>query len=79
MTGIGGIILWLSESLQTAGVFLGGAVVSLAVMSAVAWLLLKSLKALLRRFGRWLPVPVRYGMANLYRPGNHAGAVLVGA
>ena len=77
VTGIGGITLWLSESPQTAGVFLGGVVVSLAVMSAVAWLLLKSLKSLLRRFGRWLPVPVRYGMANLYRPGNHAGAVLV--
>jgi len=46
-------------------------------MSAVAWLMLGSLRALLGRFGRRLPAPVRWGMANLHRPGNHAGAVLV--
>ena len=46
-------------------------------LSGVAWVLLKGLKALLLTYGRRLPVPFRYGMANLYRPGNHAGVVLV--
>jgi putative ABC transport system permease protein len=77
VAGIGLITAWLSDSWQTAGIFVGGAVVCLAVMSAAAWVLLGSLKSLLGRVGWRLPVPVRYGMANLYRPGNHAGAVLV--
>jgi putative ABC transport system permease protein len=77
VAGIGLITAWLSDSWQTAGVFVGGAIVCLTVMSGVAWVLLGSLKSLLGRVGRRLPVPVRYGMANLYRPGNHAGAVLV--
>lgn len=77
LAGLGLITAWLSESLRTAGLFVGGAIVSLAAMSGVAWLLLRSLKALLGRFPRRFPTSVRYGMANLYRPGNHAGAVLV--
>ncbi len=77
VAGVGLITAWLSDSWRTAGVFVGGAAVCLAVMSGVAWALLGSLRSLLRRTGRRLPVPVRYGMANLYRPGNHAGAVLV--
>ncbi len=77
LAGIGLIAAWLSESLRVAGYFVGGAVLGLAVMSGVAWLLLRLLKAWLRRWSHRLPVPVRYGMANLYRPGNHAEAVFV--
>jgi len=77
LAGIGSIVAWLSESLRIAGVFAGGVVVCVIALSGVAWVLLKGLKALLRTYGRRLPVPVRYGMANLYRPGNHAGVVLV--
>ncbi|MFB3776927.1 MAG: ABC transporter permease [Bryobacteraceae bacterium] len=77
LSGVGAVTAWLSESLQTAGLFVGGAMVCLSVMSGVAWALLASLKGLLGRFGKLLPVPLRYGLANLYRPGNHAGAVLV--
>jgi putative ABC transport system permease protein len=77
VAGMGLITAWLGDSWRTAGLFVGGAVVCLAVMSAVAWAMLGSLRYLLGRFGRRLPVPVRCGMANLYRPGNHAGAVLV--
>jgi putative ABC transport system permease protein len=77
LAGIGSIVAWLSESLRIAGYFAGGVAVCVIALSGVAWALLKGLKALLRAYGRRLPVPVRYGMANLYRPGNHAGVVLV--
>ncbi len=77
LAGIGLVTAWLSESWRTAGYFVGGAVVCLLVMSSAAWALLGSVKWLLGRVGRRLPALLRYGMANLYRPGNHAGAVLV--
>jgi len=63
--------------LETSSYFLGGLVGSLLALSGVAWLLLRGLRALLRG-GAWrLPATLRHGMANLYRPGNHAQAVLV--
>ncbi|HSW50945.1 MAG TPA: FtsX-like permease family protein, partial [Bryobacteraceae bacterium] len=77
LAGVAAITAWLSESWQTAGLFVGGALVCLSVMSGTAWALLLSLKWVLGRSAKLLPVPLRYGMANLYRPGNHAGAVLV--
>ena len=50
---------------------LGG---GLAALSAIAWLMLRGLRALGRRS---LPTSLRHGIANLYRPGNHAQSVLV--
>jgi len=50
---------------------LGG---GLASLSAIAWLMLRGLRALGRRS---LPTSLRHGIANLYRPGNHAQSVLV--
>ncbi|HUJ50030.1 MAG TPA: FtsX-like permease family protein [Bryobacteraceae bacterium] len=50
---------------------LGG---GLASLSAIAWLMLRGLRALGRRN---LPTSLRHGIANLYRPGNHAQSVLV--
>jgi len=52
-------------------------VVSLLVLSGIAWLLLRSVHAFVRRWPRRLPAPIRHGVANLYRPGNHAQAALV--
>ncbi len=77
LAGVGAASAWVSESWRTAGLFVGGAIVCLSVMSGIGWILLISLQAAVGRIGRSLPVPLRYGMANLYRPGNHAGAVLV--
>jgi putative ABC transport system permease protein len=77
LAGIGLVTAWLSDSATVAVVFVCGAVAGLAILSAVAWVLLRSIKGFLRRSGRTLPLPVRFGMANLYRPGNHATAVLV--
>ena len=59
---------------KTGAYFAGALVVSLAVLSSIAWLMLRSLKVASRTN---LPTAVRHGIANLYRPGNHAGSVLV--
>ncbi len=82
LLGIGLIAAWLAgttlrDSLRIGAYFAGGLVVSLLVIAAVAWLLLRALRLLLRGPGRLLPSVVRQGVANLYRPGNHAQTVLV--
>lgn len=77
LVGIGIIAAWLSDSFRTAGLFVGGVAAGLLVLSCVAWLLLRALRIFLRWSPWRLPVSVRHGIANLYRPGNHAGAVLV--
>ncbi len=56
---------------------MGALVVSLLALGGIAWLLLRGLKLLLRRAPWHWPVAMRRGMANLYRPGNHAQAALV--
>jgi len=61
-----------------AAYFIGRIVASLLALAAVAWALLRSLRALLRTSGAArLPANLRHGMANLYRPGNQAQTVLV--
>jgi putative ABC transport system permease protein len=47
------------------------------VLAGIAWLLLRGLRLTLRRNSRTLPAALRHGLANLYRPGNQAQAVLV--
>jgi putative ABC transport system permease protein len=59
---------------RTGGYFAGALVVSLTALSAVAWLMLRTLKIASRRK---LPASIRHGIANLYRPGAHAQSVLV--
>jgi putative ABC transport system permease protein len=59
---------------KTGAYFAGALVVSLAVLSGIAWLMLRGLKIVSRRA---LPTSIRHGIANLYRPGNHAQTVLV--
>lgn len=83
LCGLGGIAAWLSggtarDALRLGVYFIGGIVASLLALSAVAWLLLRSLQAFLRTAaGARLPANLRHGMANLYRPGNQAATVLV--
>ena len=80
--GIGAIAAWLSQSAKMGAYFAGALLGSLAALSAVAWALLRVLRGLRERAPRIirrLPggAEIRHGLANLYRPGNHAGAVLV--
>jgi putative ABC transport system permease protein len=77
LAGVAGIAAWLSESVQVGSWFAGGLLAGLLALSLVAWLLLRALRLFLR-FTPWrLPATIRHGMANLYRPGNYAGPVLV--
>jgi putative ABC transport system permease protein len=74
---IGGAAGWLSNSWKAGGYFALAIVISVLLLSAAAWLILRGLKFLLKT-PRWaLPMSVRHGLANLYRPGNQAGSVLV--
>jgi len=82
LCGIGVIAGWLQigtlwDATRTGMLFVGALVVSLLVLSGIAWLLLRSVHGLVRRSSRRLPATLRHGVANLYRPGNHAQAVLV--
>ncbi|MGI8743949.1 MAG: ABC transporter permease [Bryobacteraceae bacterium] len=80
--GIGGIAASLTsgkrpDAFQTGAYFTGSLIVSLLVLSAIAWLLLGGLRKLSRSPVWKLPMSLRHGIANLYRPGNHAQAALV--
>ncbi|MCW5982664.1 MAG: FtsX-like permease family protein [Bryobacteraceae bacterium] len=82
LLGVGLIAFWLAggewkSALTLSVTFLGALTVSIAALSAVAWLLLRALRSLVRRASPALPALLRHGIANLYRPGNHAAAVLV--
>ena len=79
LLGISGIAMSLTngpvrDGLRVAEYFGGALVVSLAVLSFIAWALLRALRSLSRQS---LPMSLRHGIANLYRPGNHAQAALV--
>jgi putative ABC transport system permease protein len=78
--GISGIAASLTTgapgmALKTGAYFAGGLVVSFAVLTAIAWALLRWLRVV-SRIAK-LPMSIRHGIANLYRPGNHAQAALV--
>ncbi len=68
---------WLGHSARLGLWFAGGLLVSLLVLAATAWALLRILKKLPAWLPFRLPMPVRHGLANLHRPGVHAEAVLV--
>ncbi|MBZ5606758.1 MAG: FtsX-like permease family protein [Acidobacteriia bacterium] len=77
--GFGGIAMSFTAGTRAdmwrIGEYFSGALVGgLAALSAIAWLMLR----VLRRLGRRnLPASLRHGIANLYRPGNHAQSALV--
>jgi putative ABC transport system permease protein len=75
--GLGAIAGWLAESWKMGWYFVGGLAASLLALAAIARLLLALLRTVVRMSPWRLPVEVRHGLANLYRPGNHAAAVLV--
>ena len=77
LTGLALIAAWLGDSLKLGAFFAGGLAASLLVLAGVAWLLLRTLRWFLRSNLIGLPATVRHGIANIYRPGNHAEAVLV--
>jgi putative ABC transport system permease protein len=77
LAGLGGIAGWLAESPKMGAYFIGGLAVALLLLAAIAWLLLRGLKLFVRWSPLRLPMAARHGIANIYRPGNHAPSVLV--
>jgi putative ABC transport system permease protein len=82
LLGMAGIAGWLGEgnlreSARLGGFFVGGLSFSIGVLTGAAWLLLWLLRRIQRSMPAWVPSAARHGIANLYRPGNQASAVLV--
>lgn len=78
LLGLGALAGWLTgsklaDAARLGAWFAGGLAVSLALLSGFAWLLLRGL----RRVSPLTRGTLRHGLANLYRPGNQAEAVLV--
>ncbi len=74
---VGGIAAWLSDSAQTGNYFAVAIAVAMLALGAVAWLLLRGLRFVSRHLPRRAGPILRQGIANLYRPGNHAGAAVM--
>ncbi len=74
---VGLLAAWLSDSAQTGKYFATGIAAGLAVLAGIAWVLLRVLRWVGRHMPRAAGPVVRQGIANLYRPGNHAGAAVI--
>jgi putative ABC transport system permease protein len=77
LAGIGLLAAWLAESPRVGGYFAGALCVSLLLLAAVATALLKGLRLFIKRPPWRIPALTRQGLANLYRQGNQAQAILV--
>jgi len=65
------------DALRTGVIFAVGLGIGLTLLVLAAWLFLRSLRGALRKAPKNLPGAIRYGMSNLYRPGNQAQAAVV--
>jgi putative ABC transport system permease protein len=74
---VGLIAAWLSENTRTGVWFAIALAAGLASLALVAWILLRGLRWFSRHLPRRAGPVVRQGIANLYRPGNHAGAAVM--
>jgi putative ABC transport system permease protein len=74
---VGLLAAWLSENRKTGIYFAIAMAGGLASLALVAWVLLRSLRWFSRHMPRSAGPIVRQGIANLYRPGNHAGAAVM--
>jgi len=74
---VGLLAAWLSENAKTGIYFAIAMAAGLASLALVAWVLLRSLRWFSRHLPRSAGPVVRQGIANLYRPGNHAGAAVM--
>jgi len=74
---VGLLAAWLSENAKTGIYFAIAMAVGLGSLALVAWVLLRSLRWFSRHLPRNAGPVVRQGIANLYRPGNHAGAAVM--
>ena len=74
---VGALAAWLSDNARTGRYFALAIAFSMAALALVAWLLLRGLRMFSRHLPRSAGPIIRQGVANLYRPGNHAGAAVM--
>jgi putative ABC transport system permease protein len=74
---VGVLAAWLSDNARTGVYFATALAAGLVSLAFVALLLLRGLRWISRNLPRWAGPVVRQGIANLYRPGNHAGAAVM--
>ncbi len=74
---VGLLAAWLSDNARTGRYFATAIAVGMASLAAIAWILLRGLRILSRHLPRRAGPVLRQGIANLYRPGNHAGAAVM--
>ena len=74
---VGLLAAWLSDNARTGQYFAFGIAAAMLALAGVAWILLRGLRVLGRHLPRAAGPVVRQGIANLYRPGNHAGAAVM--
>lgn len=77
VAGFSGIAVWLSGSWKMGAYFIAGLLASILLLTAIAASLLVVIRWAVKVWGRRLPLAVRHGFANIYRPGNQARSVLV--
>jgi putative ABC transport system permease protein len=77
LAGFYAIAVWLGGSWRMGFYFMAGLILSVLLLALIAAVLLGVLRRIVKLFSGQLPVSVRHGLANLYRPGNQARSVLV--
>lgn len=77
VAGFYGISAWVAGSWRMGLYFVAGLAAAILVLWLIAAALMWALRRVLRIFRTSLPASLHHGMANVYRPGNHAGSVLV--
>ena len=74
--GLWAMAVWIGGSTEAGSIFAGGVIVSAALLILAGKGTLGAVRRLVARFGRGWPPALRYGVANLYRPGSHMAAIL---
>ncbi|MGH9632078.1 MAG: ABC transporter permease, partial [Bryobacteraceae bacterium] len=79
--GVAALAAWLvggslDDAIRIGATFTGGILAALVVLGGAAWLLIRTLEAFVRSTPWKLPVALRHGIANIYRPGSQAPIIL---
>jgi putative ABC transport system permease protein len=78
LLGLWGIAIWVGSSIKYATVFAGILIGSLLVLAGMGFVLLRAVRRLSASRIIRRSAALRHGIANLYRPGAHATAILAG-
>jgi putative ABC transport system permease protein len=76
LLGLWGIAIWVGSSIQYASVFAGVLIGSLLLMGVIGTGLLRLVRRVSTHAALRRSTAMRHGIANLYRPGAHATAIL---